>query len=295
MLRVEDWAEIRRLRRSEGLAISRIARMLGISRNTVKSALSSDGAPKYRRVPAGSVVDAVEPRIRELLSEYPTMPATVVAERIGWERSIRILSGRVAELRPVYLPPDPAGRTSYEPGEIAQCDFWFPEIMLPASDPSLPTPLYRPEDRAASLRSAGSMSMGDPGLGRIELLGSAQAWFVPVVRALAEDVARRADLDLDAIADLRMAVDEACIDVSITLVGHGGVGARLRCALEWDADQMQVTVEVRPALPQARVPTTGFGWWVLTSLVDQVRVSKLDDTGAAPGLAIWVSTKRQPR
>lgn len=84
-----------------------------------------------QRAPAGSIVDAVEPRIRELLAVYPTMPATVIAERIGWSRSIRVLSGRVAELRPVYLPPDPASRTSYVAGEIAQCDLWFPPIELP--------------------------------------------------------------------------------------------------------------------------------------------------------------------
>lgn len=52
-------------------------------------------------------------------------------ERIGWSRSIRVLSGRVGELRAVYLPPDPASRTSYVAGEIAQCDFWFPDIELP--------------------------------------------------------------------------------------------------------------------------------------------------------------------
>lgn len=76
-------------------------------------------------------MDAVEPRIRELLSVYPRMPATVIAERIGWTRSIRVLSSRVAELRPVYLPPDPASRTSYVAGEVAQCDLWFPPITLP--------------------------------------------------------------------------------------------------------------------------------------------------------------------
>ena len=131
MLDVEDWAEIRRLRRSEGISISEIARVLGVSRNTVKTALASDGPPKYGRQPAGSIVDPVESRIRELLQAYPRMPATVIAERIGWPHSIRTLSGRVAELRPVYLPPDPASRTTYEAGEIAQCDFWFPDIELP--------------------------------------------------------------------------------------------------------------------------------------------------------------------
>jgi transposase len=131
VLSVEDWAEIRRLHRAERMPIKVIARVMGCSKNTVKAALASDGPPRYERAPAGSIVDAVEPRIRELLAAVPTMPATVIAERIGWERSIRVLSGRVAELRPVYLPPDPASRTRYVAGEIAQHDFWFPDIRLP--------------------------------------------------------------------------------------------------------------------------------------------------------------------
>ena len=66
-----------------------------------------------------------------MLQSYPRMPATVIAERIGWTRSIRVLSARVAELRPVYLPPDPASRTAYVAGEIAQCDLWFPPVQIP--------------------------------------------------------------------------------------------------------------------------------------------------------------------
>jgi transposase len=131
VLDVENWAEIRRLHRAEGLPIREIAQVMGVSRNTVRAAVASDGPPRYERPRPGSVVDAVEPRIRELLKAYPGMPATVIAERIGWERSIRVLSGRVAELRPAYLPPDPASRTAYAAGEIAQCDFWFPDISLP--------------------------------------------------------------------------------------------------------------------------------------------------------------------
>ena len=131
MLNVEDWAEIRRLRRAEGMAVSEIARVMGVARNTVKAALAAEGPPRYQRAPRGSLVDEFEPRIRELLAACPTMPATVIAERIDWPYSIRTLSGRVAQLRPLYLPADPAGRTSYEPGEIAQCDFWFPDIVVP--------------------------------------------------------------------------------------------------------------------------------------------------------------------
>jgi transposase len=72
---VEDWAEIRRLRRAEGLPIKAIVRVLGVSRNTVRKALASDAPPKYQRKPSGSIVDEVEPRIRELLMAYPMMPA----------------------------------------------------------------------------------------------------------------------------------------------------------------------------------------------------------------------------
>src|SRR5690349_21661889 len=102
-----------------------------VSRNTVRAAIASDRPPKYERPAKGSIVDAAEPRIRELLKGYPTMPATVIADRIGWDRSIRVLRDRVAELRPAYLPPDPASRTAYVAGEIAQCDFWFPPVRVP--------------------------------------------------------------------------------------------------------------------------------------------------------------------
>ncbi|WP_043806887.1 IS21-like element ISAau2 family transposase [Paenarthrobacter aurescens] len=131
MLSVEDWAEIRRLRRAEGLGIKTIAKTLGISRNTVRAAIASDAPPKYRRRPAGSAVDAFEDAIRQQLAAVPTMPATVIAERVGWTRGITVFKERVAELRPAYLPPDPAGRTTYVAGEIAQCDLWFPPIQLP--------------------------------------------------------------------------------------------------------------------------------------------------------------------
>jgi transposase len=59
------------------------------------------------------------------------MPATVIAERIGWTRGLTVLKERVRELRPAYLPPDPASRTAYAAGEVGQCDLWFPDITLP--------------------------------------------------------------------------------------------------------------------------------------------------------------------
>ncbi len=131
MLGVEDWAEIRRLRRSEGMPIKVIARAMGCSKNTVKRAVAATGPPVYARPAWVRLLTRTEPAIRELLSAWPTMPATVIAERINWQYSIRSLRYRVAELRPVYLPPDPASRTVYEPGEVAQFDFWFPPVTIP--------------------------------------------------------------------------------------------------------------------------------------------------------------------
>ena len=131
MIKVEDWAEIRRLHKAEGLPIRQIARVMNVSRNTVRAALRSDGPPRYERAPRGSVADEYAPRIRELLQAVPTMPASVIGERIGWPYSDRTLRTRVAGLRLVYLPPDPASRTSYAAGELAQDDFWFPDITLP--------------------------------------------------------------------------------------------------------------------------------------------------------------------
>lgn len=131
MIDVEDWAEIRRLHRAEGLSIKAIARRLGLARNTVRDALRSDEPPRYERASSGSVVDAFESEIRALLGEFPTMPATVIAERIGWERGITILRDRVGELRPLFVAPDPCQRTSYAPGELAQWDLWQPDVQIP--------------------------------------------------------------------------------------------------------------------------------------------------------------------
>ena len=44
----------------------------------------------------------------------------------------------------MYLPPDPASRTSYVAGEIAQCDLWFPPIEVPVGFGQARTPTQLP-------------------------------------------------------------------------------------------------------------------------------------------------------
>jgi transposase len=128
---VEDWAEIRRLHRAEGMPIKAISRRLGVSRNAVRRALAAAEPPRYSRPLRSSAVDAFEPAVRALLAEFPSMPASVIGERVGWTRSSSVLRAKVAQLRPLFAPPDPASRTGYSPGGLAQCDLWFPPVDVP--------------------------------------------------------------------------------------------------------------------------------------------------------------------
>lgn len=99
-MRLDDWLDIRQ-RHASGEAIKAIARDKGISRNTVRRALTSDEPPVRAPRPApGSVVDAVEPAVIELLAADPLITSVEIARRLGWEHSMTVLKDRVRALRP---------------------------------------------------------------------------------------------------------------------------------------------------------------------------------------------------
>jgi len=101
--------------------------------------------PRVSRAPAGKalqgpqrdrqprpIIYAFEPQIRELLATWPMMPTTLIAERIGWDRSIQILLDRVSELRSAYSRPyKKISQATFPAGEIAQCGLWFPPVEVP--------------------------------------------------------------------------------------------------------------------------------------------------------------------
>lgn len=125
---------IRRLA-AEGVPKSRIAERLGISRNTVARAVKSSDPPRYARPPVEvTSFTPFEERVVALLEEFPEMPATVLAERVGWSGSSSWFRENVARLRPEHRRPDPADRLVWAPGDAAQCDLWFPPQRIPLED-----------------------------------------------------------------------------------------------------------------------------------------------------------------
>lgn len=99
----------------------------------------------------------------------------------------------------------------------------------------------------------------------VEVTVDAEPDAVPVVRNVAADLATRMDLQLDTIADLRLAVDEACG----ILLEHAFSPATLHCRFIRTATTITTRVEV-PSSDGSSVPQEGFSWYVLNALVDSV-------------------------
>ena len=114
------------------------------------------------------------------------------------------------------------------------------------------------------------MSDAEPldGMSTVEVRTSATAALIPTIRAVASDLAARADFDLDAISDLRMAVDEACA----TLVDAADPSSVLQCRFLVRPERIRVQAEVEAAKPDIVLSTDTFGWRVLQTLADEVEV-----------------------
>ena len=130
------------------------------------------------------------------------------------------------------------------------------------------------------------MPVAETGAAVVEIRISARPALIPTVRAVASDLAGRADFDLDAISDLRMAVDEACT----TLVALAVPDGMLSCKFVLIQDQIEVTVSTSTPAPGAEVRTDSFGWRVLQTLADEVTAAPGVD-GVPEALAIRL-TKR---
>jgi transposase len=135
VVRVEQWAEVRRLHFVRGLSIREIHRRTGLHRETIRRAISSGSPPVYRRAPAGSKLDPFKDEIHRLLGRDPRLPGQRIRELIallGFDGGKTIVDDYLREVRPFFLPPPRTfQRTVYRPGEICQFDLWEPREEIP--------------------------------------------------------------------------------------------------------------------------------------------------------------------
>lgn len=96
------------------------------------------------------------------------------------------------------------------------------------------------------------------------------------LRTVAGDLATRAEYPLDAVDDLRLAVDEACT----ILAGLARPGTRLTATFTVEDDRILLTASVSTTGPTALRRDT-FAWRVLSCLADEVGV--LAEAPTAPG------------
>ena len=99
----------------------------------------------------------------------------------------------------------------------------------------------------------------------VELRLPAMAEQIPLVRMLTHGVVSRADFGLDAIADAKMAVDEACAQ----LVQLAELGTQLHCRFRLAPDGLHVIVSTRSSDPRPPSDRT-MGWHGLTTLCRSV-------------------------
>lgn len=124
---MNDWAQIRILR-NEGMSIRKIASTVGCAKKTVERALASNTPPSYKqRAAQKTAFDEFELDVRALLDDVPDLPATVLAQRVGWTGSMSWFRENVRRIRPQYMPKDPVDVLDHKAGQQIQCDLMFPD------------------------------------------------------------------------------------------------------------------------------------------------------------------------
>jgi transposase len=132
---VEQWAELRREHFVGGKSIKELARVSGLSRNTIRRALRSERPPSYRRPSRASVLEPFKDEIHRLLGEDPKLPGVRVRELLeplGCTAGKTVVDDYLREVRPLFARPARTfQRTVYRPGEIVQFDVWQPSREVP--------------------------------------------------------------------------------------------------------------------------------------------------------------------
>lgn len=108
------------------------------------------------------------------------------------------------------------------------------------------------------------------GAAQVRLSIPADSAYIAVPRSVVGNLAARNDFTLDAIDDLRIAIDEACA----LLLPEAADGV-LECVFEIDPPQL--TARTSALVRTGWMPDTdSFGWTVLTALVESAAAETID-------------------
>ncbi|MFZ2529443.1 MAG: ATP-binding protein [Rhodococcus sp. (in: high G+C Gram-positive bacteria)] len=107
----------------------------------------------------------------------------------------------------------------------------------------------------------------------VELRIRADPGQLPVLRAVAAAITLQHDFDLDAVADVKLAVDEAATRLIMSAVD----GAELTCRFQAITPALRISLSTTTRPSPSGGSTRTFGWHVLNSLADSVDV-RVDDT-----------------
>ena len=123
MITLEDWVMIKHMHK-QGVPKSRIAREMGLSRETVRKAINEDGHPEGKRQSKGSILDPYKEYINQRLEKYDLTGTRILREiqEQGYPGSYTILKDYVRQVK--GAKPKPAFvRFETPPGEQAQMDW----------------------------------------------------------------------------------------------------------------------------------------------------------------------------
>jgi serine/threonine-protein kinase RsbW len=100
----------------------------------------------------------------------------------------------------------------------------------------------------------------------VDLHTVAKGVVLPTIGTVAADLAARADFDLEAVDELRMAVDGTCA----LLVGIAAADAGSRCRFIAGPERVELAAEIDIDNVDDPLPIGSIGWRVLNCLADEV-------------------------
>ena len=124
----------------------------------------------------------------------------------------------------------------------------------------------------SEVQSGRTSHLADAGTETVLIQVPADADYLPVIRSASAHVATKAGCTLSEVADLRLAVDEACgllLRHTVRDQQAAGGAGDLVCRFALDGESLRVVLS-RDARNAAPPQDDEFGWTILSALVDDI-------------------------